>query len=264
MARPSGDHAAPVFSPGCCDTRRARPPPAETIQRSGLLRGVRGERDLGAARRIRRQQVVGAHLRQHRHPAAVHVDRADLALAAACQRERDARAEHAALARERLHDVVGEVVDGVANVGGAVALGQRRLVAARDDVDPAFELSARRLHLDDGLRADLRPQRRRERQPFALQLRRERRWVEDLEQAGDVHVLRHRLDGGGAGVALGARHRELQHLHAARIDLEDLRGRQILFGGRAAHAGGQRQDRHDRQRETAARPRRIIGMRTTS
>ena len=38
MARPSGDHDAPVFSPGFCDTRRARPPPAETIQRSGLLR----------------------------------------------------------------------------------------------------------------------------------------------------------------------------------------------------------------------------------
>ena len=36
--RPSGDQAAPVFSPGCFDTRRARPPPADTIQRSGLLR----------------------------------------------------------------------------------------------------------------------------------------------------------------------------------------------------------------------------------
>ena len=38
MDRPSGDHAAPVFRPGLCETRRARPPPADTIQRSGLLR----------------------------------------------------------------------------------------------------------------------------------------------------------------------------------------------------------------------------------
>src|SRR5580765_2643024 len=38
IRRPSGDQAAPVFNPGCFDTRRARPPPADTIQRSGLLR----------------------------------------------------------------------------------------------------------------------------------------------------------------------------------------------------------------------------------
>src|SRR5262245_24364912 len=38
MARPSGDQEAPVLRPGCFDTRRARPPPDDTIQRSGLLR----------------------------------------------------------------------------------------------------------------------------------------------------------------------------------------------------------------------------------
>ena len=56
-------------------------------------------------------------------PSAVHVDDRDLVRAVAGQRESEAGAEHAALAGERLHDVVGELVHGVADVAGAVGLG---------------------------------------------------------------------------------------------------------------------------------------------
>jgi hypothetical protein len=152
--------------------------------------------NLGAARRERGQQAVRPHLGEHRHAPAVHVDRADLVRAAAAHGERDARTEHAASSCERLHDVVRELVDGVADVGVTVALGQRRRVAARDHEHLAFQRAARGLHLHDRLSADLRPQRRRERHPLAVQLGWKRLRVEDLEQAGDVHVLRQRLDGG--------------------------------------------------------------------
>ena len=133
---------APVGRPGRArvEARLLRHAPRAPAARRhdpevGVVARVRRERDLGAAGRIRRQQAVGAHLRQHRHAPAVHVDGADLVRAAAAHRERDARAEDAALAGERLHDVVRELVDGVADVGVAVALGQRRPVAARDDED---------------------------------------------------------------------------------------------------------------------------------
>ena len=238
MARPSGDQAAPVFRPGCFDTRRARPPPADTIQRSGLLRAYEVNATSPPPGEYAGSRLSEPIFVSTRHAPAVHVDGADLVRAAAAHRERDARAEDAALAGERLHDVVGEFVDGVADVGVAVALGQRRLVAARDDVHPAFELAARRLHLDDRLRADLASTApTRTPRPSLCSCAGKRRRVEDLEQPGDVHVLRHRLDGGGAGVALGARHRQLQHLHAGARDRED-RAAGPLRRAAPAHAAG--------------------------
>src|SRR5450432_2266051 len=141
-------------------------------------------------------------------------------LAVAGEPEGDARAEHAALAGERLDHVVGEFVHGVADVAGAVALRQHGGVTARDDIDAPLQAPARGLHLDDRLRADLRPERRRDVEPLVLKLGRERRLVENLEEARDIHVL-----GQGLGcrarrfrVAFGARHRQLEHLDATGGD----------------------------------------------
>ena len=191
------------------------------------------------------KQAVRAHLGQHRRAPAVHVDDGDLVRAAPGERQRDARAEHPRLAGERLDHVVGELVDGVARVGRPVALGEHRAVAAGDDEEASLEHAARDLHLDDRLRADLRPERRREPQPLGLELGGEGSRIEQLEQAGDVHVLGHRL--AGAGISLGARERQLQHLDAGAGELH---GREILVAsgglGPHGHVHGHGDD-HDRQ-----------------
>ena len=66
---------------------------------------------------------------------------------------------------------------------------------ARDDEKAPLEHATRELHLDDRLRADLGPERRRQVQPLVLKLRRKRGRIENLKQAGDVHVLGQKLGG---------------------------------------------------------------------
>ena len=71
--------------------------------------------------------------------------------------------------------------------------------------------------------------------------------IEQLEEAGDVHVLGHRL--AGRGVPLGARERQLQHLDASAGELH---GREVVvaaggLGARWRAHGRDRQQRRDRE-----------------
>ena len=236
--RPSGVQAAPVFSPGWRETRRARPPPAETIQRSGLPRRYEVNATSPPPGEIGGQQAVGAGLGQHQRARAVHVEADDLVAALAGQRDGDARAEDAGLAGEVPHDVVGELVDGVAHVGALVAVRQHRGLAVSQHVEVAVDLhgAARRvrdLDLGHRLRADLRPERRRESQPLVLEIGGERRRVEQVEDARDVEVARlgvERGRGGQLAVADGLRQRQPEQIAAGRRDA-DLR--QIVVAGGA-------------------------------
>jgi len=85
-----------------------------------------------------------------------------------------------------------ELVDGIARLGGAVGSRHHRGLAATHDVKPPLELRAAAgaddLHLGDALRADLRPQRRREAEPLVLQVGGERIGVQQVKDAGDVEV----------------------------------------------------------------------------